>query len=77
MNVQNYPNMTEEEICEDKWQSIIKICDDLIDKCNWTQMPDSGLTFTQKTAWLNYRQALREIRETFVNPDDVKFPERP
>jgi hypothetical protein len=61
----------------EKWDTVLVQAQRLLDASNDMVMPDSGLTFAQQTAWLNYRQTLKEIRETFVNPDDVKFPERP
>lgn len=35
--------------------------DHILSKSDWTQMPDSPLTATQKTAWADYRQALRDL----------------
>ena len=41
--------------------------------CDWTQYPDSPLSDTKKTEWVNYRQALRELpnileaRSSFVS----------
>jgi hypothetical protein len=62
---------------ENKWVLIAQYCNELLSRCDWTQIPDSGLSFTQQTNWLDYRQALKEVKETFVNPDDVKLPEPP
>jgi len=68
-----YPDMSDAR----KWDFVEMECDKLLAQCDWTQIPDSGLTFAQQTAWLDYRQALREIREIYVNPDDVIIPDIP
>jgi hypothetical protein len=62
---------------ENKWRLITQYCESLIDQCNWTQVSDSGLTFAQQTAWLNYRQALREVKETYATPEVVVLPDPP
>lgn len=33
----------------------------LLAESDWTQMPDSPLNDTQKTAWATYRQELRDL----------------
>lgn len=42
-------------------QELRSIRDDYLKESDWTQMPDSPLTATQKTAWADYRQALRDL----------------
>ena len=49
----------------------------LLIECDWTQLPDAVLTGAERTAWQDYRQALRDIPQTYPNPDDVVFPVRP
>ena len=44
---------------------------------DWTQMPDSPLTATQKTAWANYRQELRDLPQNvgeITSLEDVVWP---
>lgn len=48
----------------------------LLSESDWTQMPDSPLTATQKTAWAVYRQALRDIT-TQADPAAIKWPVDP
>lgn len=45
--------------------------------CDWTQLPDAVLTFTEKGAWADYRQALRDVPQTYPTPDAVIWPEVP
>lgn len=62
---------------ETGWPQIKKQRNYLLTICDWTQNADAVLTLTEKTAWQDYRQALRDIPQTFTNPDDVVFPEAP
>jgi len=39
--------------------------DRLLAESDWTQMPDSPLTESQKSSWATYRQSLRDMTETY------------
>ena len=39
--------------------------DRLLAESDWTQMPDSTLTDSQKSSWATYRQSLRDMTETY------------
>ena len=48
--------------------------------CDWTQMADSPLTDSKKAEWSAYRQALRDIPETYseeTSLDDIIWPIKP
>ena len=48
--------------------------------CDWTQLPDSPLTDSDKIAWQAYRQELRDLPETYSDAtpiDQVVFPNPP
>jgi len=52
----------------------------LLSVCDWTQLPDVDLTEEQKSSWLSYRQALRDL--SFVSSnitciEDVVWPNPP
>lgn len=49
----------------------------LLQMCDWTQVPDAPLTNEQKTAWSDYRQALRDLPETHQIPAEVVWPTQP
>ena len=52
----------------------------LLASSDWTVLSDSPLSQTEKTAWLEYRQALRDITEGVTTEAKVKavvFPEKP
>ena len=47
---------------------------------DWTQLPDSPLSKAKKTKWSAYRQALRDIPETYADAtsiDDIIWPTKP
>ena len=56
------------------WDYIRDQRDVKISETDWTQMPDSPLYNNQ--AWLDYRQALRDVTEV-ETPDDVVWPTKP
>ena len=49
----------------------------LLSACDWTQLPDAPLTEIERLSWQQYRQALRDLPQTYPNPIDVIFPEQP
>lgn len=49
----------------------------LMAACDWTQLPDAVLTFDRRQLWQDYRQALRDIPQSFSTPDAVIWPEKP
>ena len=54
--------------------------DDLLQECDWTQMPDSPLSDSKKAEWATYRQALRDLPENYTNSDsttDIVWPTKP
>ena len=71
-----------EDETADKWADVRAKRDQLLDKSdelslsNWQ---DRWLAQSEevRTAWTNYRQALRDIPTTFSNPDEVVWPELP
>ncbi len=50
---------------------------ELLSACDWTQLPDAPLTDAERVTWQQYRQALRDLPQTYPNPSDVMFPEQP
>jgi len=45
--------------------------------CDWTVMPDSPLSDSDKTAWQTYRQALRDVPAQVGFPDNITWPTKP
>jgi hypothetical protein len=57
--------------------------DRLLQKCDWVTLPDVNLSEEKKAAWLEYRQALRNLPDT-ANPEldgpfvkNVEWPQEP
>ena len=59
------------------WTQVRRRRDQLLSVCDWTQVPDSPLSPEVKEAWRVYRQKLRDITNTFSNPDEVEWPDLP
>nr|WP_232613937.1 tail fiber assembly protein [Photobacterium carnosum] len=59
------------------WEPVRLKRDRLIRDTDWTQMPDAPLTVEQKAEFLAYRQTLRDIPQTYDNPDDIVWPTKP
>lgn len=70
---QDWNEMSDEE----KWKQIKYQRDIYLQQCDWTQPPDAILSIEEKTAWQEYRQALRDIPQTFATPDNVIWPTAP
>ena len=54
--------------------------DMMLSACDWTQAVDSPLSDSKKAEWQTYRQALRDITNTYPNPsnkEDVTWPTPP
>lgn len=60
-----------------KWIEIREKRDVLITETDWTQTGDAPISDEKKAEFAAYRQALRDIPQTYSNPDDVVWPEKP
>lgn len=50
---------------------------ELLASCDWTQMPDTGLSASKIAAWRAYRQALRDLPNLPDFPHQVAWPAPP
>jgi hypothetical protein len=57
------------------WDEIRSQRDLLLKETDWVGLTDINLQ--NKQAWLDYRQALRDIPQNFTNPEDVVWPVKP
>lgn len=55
---------------------IRRVRDNLLSKCDWTQVADVPMTDEQRTAWRAYRQVLRDFPDT-CNPYNPTWPDEP
>lgn len=60
-----------------KWNEWRLIRNNLLAESDWTQLADVTLTDEAKAAWLEYRQALRDMIDEDTNPFAVEWPEKP
>lgn len=58
------------------WEDIRAERDLLLKECDWATLPDATPK-PNKEAWLNYRDALKNIPQTFATPDSVVWPQKP
>jgi hypothetical protein len=58
----------------DPWETIRQKRDQLIRDSDWTMIP--GATVDQ-AQWSAYRQILRDLPQTYSNPEDVVWPTTP
>lgn len=49
----------------------------LLALCDWTQLDDSPISNSQKLAWAQYRQSLRDLTSQAGFPWQVAFPDTP
>ena len=70
---------TEDEIqneIKSGWSRIRLQRNELLKRCDWTQLPDSPLNSQKKTEWQIYRQHLRDITDQ-ENPFSISWPINP
>lgn len=60
-----------------KWDVIENICNIKLKDCDWTQLPDSGITLSGQIVWDEYRLALMELVDRAQDPDAVIYPTEP
>ena len=49
----------------------------LLAESDWSQMPDSPLSPEQKQKWAEYRQALRDIPQSYPDFKGINWPTKP
>ena len=70
----NTPLPAEEDTPLITWDTIRAKRDQLIRNSDWTMIP--GATVDQRS-WSAYRQVLRDLPQTYSNPEDVIWPAVP
>jgi hypothetical protein len=68
------PSMNDEDIAHVIRQTRLY----LLQQSDWTQLPDSPLSEAKRAEWATYRQALRDITDTYAdNLLEAEFPTSP
>ena len=60
-----------------RWKIIRAERDKLLKESDYLILADAPVDETQKQEWTTYRQSLRDIPQTFSNPDEVVYPTKP
>jgi hypothetical protein len=66
----------DQAIIDEKWNEVRQQRNLLLSQCDWTQLRDVFLTEDENDAWINYREALRDIT---LQPDpfNLTWPTSP
>jgi len=67
------PDPAQSSVADLTWDRAKK----LLAESDWSMLPDVPMTSGQKTAWIEYRKALREIRLQAGFPSNVQWPQKP
>ncbi|NLG85591.1 MAG: phage tail protein [Firmicutes bacterium] len=59
------------------WEDVRARRDALLRESDWTQLPDAPMDASLRAAWAQYRQALRDLPQVFLDPADVVWPAPP
>ncbi|MDK1287384.1 tail fiber assembly protein [Pseudoalteromonas umbrosa] len=70
-------SIIQESLLNQAWEGARVKRNQLLAQCDWTQITDVDMTSEQKQAWLDYRQALRDIPAQTVEPQDIEWPVSP
>jgi hypothetical protein len=65
---------------QEKQNAILRIRlqrNELLQQSDWTQLPDADLTPEKKLEWTQYRQQLRNLMSSVIDPELVQFPQKP
>jgi predicted metal-dependent hydrolase len=69
--------MDEQELLKAEWAAVRNKREQLLRACDYTQLPDSPLSESQRAEMAVYRQALRDITETHSEPWNITWPVAP
>ena len=59
------------------WEELREERNRRLTQCDWVLMPDVVMTEEVKQAWLDYRQALRDLPANTVDPENPVWPQAP
>ena len=71
------PQPTEEERLQHELAALRELRSRYLAETDWTQIADNGLTNEKRMEWQTYRQALRDITDSYTSLDDVVWPTKP
>lgn len=59
------------------WATLRSQRNSLLSSSDWTQLADSPMSPTKKTAWATYRQSLRDLPANTTDPSNPTWPTAP
>ena len=68
---------SDEDIASRRLKSLRTARNQLLLDSDWTQNADAPITAEKKAEWDTYRQALRDITDTYTSLEDVVWPTKP
>ena len=68
---------TDQQVLSQDLNFIRKTREKLLMESDWTQLPNSPLTVEKQEEWATYRQALRDITNTYQIGQDLVWPPKP
>lgn len=66
-----------EMITEGLWQNVRMRRNLLLSATDWTQLPDTQLNPVKKQQFIDYRQQLRDLPQSSINPTTINWPLEP
>ncbi|HIF9272831.1 TPA: phage tail assembly chaperone [Photobacterium damselae] len=73
----SYGRPVSEVISEQKWDQIRNIRDSRLKACDFIVIKSNEMGQQVPDKWKVYRQTLRDIPQTYDNPDDIVWPAKP
>jgi len=68
---------TDNRSSEEKWKDIRRLRNAKLENTDWMLLDDAGLSIPQRQQVIAYRNELRDIPQTFANPDNVVWSDVP
>ena len=62
---------------DQSWTALRTQRNQLLQQSDWTQLQDAHLSAEKKSAWADYRQALRDLPDETTNPLEAEWPTSP
>lgn len=66
-----------QSITQNAWNSLRNQRNTLLQQSDWTVMHDSPLSSIERTQWIEYRQRLRDLPSSTIDPANVAWPSIP
>lgn len=73
-----YKEQDDSMITDDQWLAIARWWRNaLLNESDWSQVADNALTEEKREEWRIYREELRNLTDTYLDPKEIVFPDLP